>query len=82
MFDDCGYSACVRAGGLAVQPFNDSGARQLQNLPGFQPRIALAEGMACVYGAMRDTDMILPPEPGGWEERIIEWPRSMHLQPS
>ena len=55
-----------------------SSERLVRDVPEFQPRISLAEGMRRVYDAMREEDRIPPSETGGWEDSIIERARSMH----
>ena len=55
-------------------------ARLLRDVPEFQPRISLEEGMQLVYDAMREADRIPPSEPGGWEDAIIERVESMRSQ--
>ena len=43
-----------------------------RDVPEFQPRISLEEGMRRVFDSMREENRIPQSEPAGWEDRIME----------
>jgi hypothetical protein len=51
-----------------------------RDVPEFQPRISLEVGMRRVFDSMREENRIPPPEPGGWEDRIMERVKKMGSQ--
>jgi nucleoside-diphosphate-sugar epimerase len=59
-----------------------SGEKLVRDVPEFQPRISLEEGMRRVHASLQEEDRIPPSEPGGWEDTVIERARSMHGQGS
>ncbi len=59
-----------------------NGEKLVRDVPEFQPRISLEEGMQRVYASLLEEDRIPPSEPGGWEDAVIERARSMHGQGS